>query len=273
MDSDPDVEFLFLDPCPDVERSSSGETYLPLLPSARLLDPRLDPIDLLAVLQSADAVVSDQHSLLALAAALRVPYMAFGAHPSAALDNFAALTGDPDLVIPRADQLSTALPIAQMRAADPLQRDRLTDQTEIQLDDLIGVLTGATSAGLTHSIGSRLVELNRRLFELETANAGLQRRLTAERLAFGGRAATILSEPEPPTARISPAVLADAARAAAEAEAARLADAARAAAEAEAARAEVSRLTDELTAVYNLKTMRMLRPARNTYQRWRSRSR
>jgi SAM-dependent methyltransferase len=246
-----ETRVLFLDAPDEPGSPLATAEYLALLPGSRALDPATGPIDLLAVIRSADAVISDRADVLSLALALCTPYVAFSPDPPPDLVSFTTVARDSDLVIDRADQLPGALRLAQLRASDPVQRARLTGEAEMALDALVEEATDAVSAGVARTVGTRLAQLTRRLLELETANAGLQRRLIAERMAFGTRAASLLAPTDPAPAAGVQTSSADLA----------------------AARAEVERLRTEIDAIHNLKTMRLLKPARETYGRWRSRTR
>jgi hypothetical protein len=148
--------------------------------------PAADPIDLAAAAWAADVVVADDPVVAGLALSLGRPtvVLAGGAGDGAMWPAGAVVVDD-------VDRVAAALGPARTRAEDATERQPARDRLDHALDAAAGTIRELRGARPTQAVESLL----ERIGVLETAHRGLERRVRAERLAFGAVARSALRPP------------------------------------------------------------------------------
>ncbi|HET9058669.1 MAG TPA: hypothetical protein VFN61_02015 [Acidimicrobiales bacterium] len=146
-------------------------------------------LDMAAAVSGAAVVVARSGALMALAYALGVPHVALGEEGSGP-SNFAAWTGDASALAQSPAQIVATIDNIFARRGRPPGLERLEATLDQALDEAASGLKRAMTE-LATGVRRRPAELppEQRLRELEAANEALRRRLAAERLRFGERAA------------------------------------------------------------------------------------
>jgi hypothetical protein len=204
----------------------------------------LEPVDLLALLNGAAVVISDDPGTLALAATLTTPAVAVAAGESASRRALTEWAESYGFRVSGGDGLVPAVELSLATETGPSEVQMIT-AIEILLDDLAGAVVSSVGPRLTQSVPQRLAELVDEINVLEAANAGLRLVLGRERSAFAARAQVQL-RPEQAVDRP------DLKRSLHEAQ------------------QEIARLRFELDAVYGTRTMRAVQPARRVYAKLRT---
>lgn len=212
------------------------------------VDPT-EPIDLVAAVSHADLVVSDREGTLALGLATRRPTIALS--PCSELRPLLHRLADSDLVAERPAAVAMLIPSAESRAADSQLARDVQDEIDWQLDDLAERVAATIGRRATESVPQRLAALSERVGALEEAYSALLKKLADERAALGARARQHLN-PEPPDSVRTWHHLDRQLQSALDA---------------------TEQVRAELDAVYQTRTMRVLRPARAAYSRFRNRLR
>ena len=151
-----------------------------------------NPLDVAAAVAGAGAVLAHSGALMALAWALGVPHVALGPEESAP-SAFAAWTGDASALAADPGEIVATIPNIFARTGRPPGFKRLEATLDQALDESAELLK-KTAADVSTS-GRRPpgagLALEARLQELQSVNEALRRRLAAERLRFGERAALL----------------------------------------------------------------------------------
>jgi hypothetical protein len=222
------------------------------------------PVDVVAAVAGAGAVLAHSGAMLALAWALGVPHVALGPEespPSA----FAAWTGDASALAADPAQIVATIPNIFARTGRPPGFKRLEATLDQSLDESADALkktVADASAGRPDSQG--LGALDARLHELQAVNEALRQRLAAERLRFGERAAQLEKAANTSVEAAIKAVhgqdlIVRRRLELAEKEMRRLQE-------------ETAVQQAELRAIHGTMTMRVLSPARGAYERFRKAS-
>ncbi len=162
-----------------------GNPGLPL-PRLRLTNP----LDLAAAVAGAGAVVARTGPMMALAWALGVPHVALG-EEDGPTSNFAAWTGDASALAESPDRIVATMDSIFARRGQPPGLRRLEATLDQSLDDAAARLRDAAQLAAGAPGGPVRIPPEERVRELEAANETLRRRLAAERLRFGERAALL----------------------------------------------------------------------------------
>ena len=151
-----------------------------------------NPLDVAAAVAGTGAVLAHSGALMALAWALGVPHVALGPEESAP-SAFAAWTGDASALAADPGEIVATIPNIFARTGRPPGFKRLEATLDQALDESAELLK-KTAADVSTS-GRRPpgagLALEARLQELQSVNEALRRRLAAERLRFGERAALL----------------------------------------------------------------------------------
>ncbi len=143
-----------------------------------------EPLDLAAACSVAGVVVTDDPATAGLALALGCPTIGLATGPAGAWPAGAAVV---DVVA----RVAAALGPARARAADPAERQPARDRLDAALDAVASTLREVL-ADRPPPPPAAPADVAHRLADLERAHAGLLRRVTAERKAFGQVAASLL---------------------------------------------------------------------------------
>jgi len=150
------------------------------------------PFDLAAAVAGAEVVVAASGTLMALAWSLGVPHVALAGQTSAA-SAFAAWTGDATAVVSEVSQLAGSIGHALARRGKPPGLGRLEATVDQSLDEAAGTLGKMVDDVVDNGrVEARPWSASaERVQELQVVNDALRRRLAAERLVFGERAALL----------------------------------------------------------------------------------
>lgn len=189
---DPEVEAVLRERRAEAEEGRYQAEDWPGYPDRLRLPLRVtSPLDLVAAVAGADAVVAGTGALMALAWALGTPHIALGAKDSAA-DHFAAWTGDPSAVVEGPTELLAAMDNIFARRGRPPGLKRLEATLDQSLDETASILEKTvTEVGGSGRDRINSASPEERLHELQAVNEALRLRLAAERLRFGERAALL----------------------------------------------------------------------------------
>jgi hypothetical protein len=213
-----------------------------------------EPIDLLAVVAGSQWGVTDSSSLLAMAIGFQRPYQALQESRSGPLGDLAEWIGKPDLITDRPSSLLAGADLAAARSQEAESLDRLVDVIDVSIDDLAAELRRSPGRRAVATVPQRLRDLRERVAVLEAAHAALRERMDYQRLTVGRLAQDLSSggssSPPPPGDQTT------------------VPDA-----DVRVLRLRCEQAERELAAIYATKTMRLLKPARETYRRLRSRNR
>ena len=145
-----------------------------------------------AAVAGAGAVLAHSGALMALAWALGVPHVALGPEESAP-SAFAAWTGDASALAADPGEIVATIPNIFARTGRPPGFKRLEATLDQALDESAELLkkTAADVSASGRGAQGAGLALEARLQELQSVNEALRRRLAAERLRFGERAALL----------------------------------------------------------------------------------
>jgi hypothetical protein len=151
-----------------------------------------NPLDVAAAVAGAGAVLAHSGALMALAWALGVPHVALGPEESAP-SAFAAWTGDASALAADPGEIVATIPNIFARTGRPPGFKRLEATLDQALDESAELLKKTAADVSTSGRGAQGagLALEARLQELQSVNEALRRRLAAERLRFGERAALL----------------------------------------------------------------------------------
>jgi hypothetical protein len=189
---DPEVEAVLRERRAEAEEGRHlAEDWPGYAERARLPLRVSSPLDLVAAVAGAEAVVAATGSLMALAWALGTPHVAL-APPESAAHNFTAWTGDPSAVVETPAQMVAAMGNVFARRGAPRGLKRLEATLDQSLDEAASILEKkAAEADADGRPRPPAASATERLHELEAVNEALRLRLAAERARFAERAALL----------------------------------------------------------------------------------
>ncbi|MGC8626282.1 MAG: hypothetical protein ACP5VR_01805 [Acidimicrobiales bacterium] len=190
---DPEVEAVLLRRRAEVEEGRYQPEDWPGYERRPRLALRVtSPFDLAAAVAGAEVVVAASGALMALAWSLGVPHVALAGQDSTA-SAFAAWTGDATAVVSEVGQLVGSIGHVLARRGKPPGLGRLEATVDRSLDEAAATLGKMVDdvVGSVPGEARPYPASAERAQELQVVNDALRRRLAAERLVFGERAALL----------------------------------------------------------------------------------
>jgi 2-polyprenyl-3-methyl-5-hydroxy-6-metoxy-1,4-benzoquinol methylase len=198
-------------------------------------------MDLVAAVANADIVITSSATLMAVAFAVGRPCVGLDLHERGQLRSFAEAARVPDAIVRRPTEIMASIdhwPTREVLGATLRSVQGRLDEEFDQVAEVIAEVARARRA--SDEAPSRLLSLATQLKAAQAAYEGLERRMAAERHAFGVRAATLEEGSADDLRR---------------------------------AKVQIAELREMIDAIYATRTMRTLKPARELYSRLRSRTR